>query len=118
MHKDDSGRVKSYGKMPNAAPKGTNMRSSREYMSKKPGNKFKTPAADADNGGSTSGYAGTRGGNKRYMSTKKGNTFAKPPASRRHVGGVDGSSGSGWLVGGIKGGKSGRNTPGGYAGDK
>lgn len=114
MHSDASGRVKSTGKgdfNPQKSP--SSMRSARTYPSKKSGNSFPMPPANAANGGKTSGMAGYSGGTKNHPSNKSGNGFARPPATaRRGTEGVSGQGGTGWLVGGVSGGRRGTDHPG------
>jgi len=113
-HADASGRVKKTGTGDfNPQRRGSNMRSATSYPSTAKGSGFPAPPADADNGGKTSGFAGTRGGTKGYPSAKSGSTFSRPPnTAKRFTEGVNGSGGSGWLVGGVTPGKAGTNYPG------
>jgi hypothetical protein len=98
---------------------GSNMRSSTSYPSKKRGSGGKIPPANAENGGQTSGFAGSRGGDKRYSSTMKGKSGGKfIPKGRGQYGvnGVDVGVSDNYATKGVSGGKAGRNTPGGRAG--
>lgn len=95
-------KVMKSGRIPNAAPSPSSMRSGREYPGK--GGSGGAPAPNDHPKYGVDGVGGQdqRGSGRTYPSKKSGNTFrCKRGDIKYGSGGVDGSGGSGFAVGGV-----------------